>query len=361
MSEKIDPWSSSDIKDYEHVFKEFGLNKFTDYDISDNYLFRRKIVIAHRDFDKIKEAINNKKLFLQMTGIASSGAFHLGHKLNIELFLAIRELGAKSLYGICDIDAYVSRDDKKIKSMEQAKEIAVDNVSDLLALGLEPHEIYVQSQKEKSYYQLTYEISKKITENMFRAIYGHQDLGKMSAVLLQMADILHIQLPENNNKTPTIVGIGIDQDPHARLTRDVTKRLNYDMELPSFIYYKMQKGITESTKMSSSDKNSAVFLTDNKQEIAKKINKAFTGGKISLEEQKEKGGDPNICKIYDIFSFHHKDDKFVENIYDDCKKGKLLCGECKQKCISFLNKFLEEHQQKKEKLKDVAKKIVYGK
>jgi len=360
MNEKIDPWSSKNINNYKHVFKEFGLKEFSDYNISNNYLFRRKIVIAHRDFEKIKQAIDKNKKFIQLTAIASSGNYHLGHKLNIELFLAIKQMGAKCLYGVADIDAYVSRDDKKISSMEQSKKIAVENVCDLLALGLKPEEIYVQSQKEKRYYQLTYEVSKKITENMFKAVYGHQDLGKVSAVILQLADILHLQLPEYEGKTPTIVGIGIDQDPHARLTRDVVKRLNYDMEVPSFIYYTMQSGLTEGTKMSSSEKESAIFLNDKKEDIKKKINKAFTGGKVSLDDQKKNGGTPEICKVYEVFKFHNKEDDFLEKTYKRCKQGNLLCGECKQNCILFLTNLLENHQKKAQENKDLAKKIVYG-
>ena len=80
--------------------------------------------------------------------------------------------------------------------MAKAKEYAVDVVAHLLALGLTKEEIYVQSKKEQRYYEFAFEISKKITENEFKAIYGHLNLGKVSANLLQYADILHLQLKE---------------------------------------------------------------------------------------------------------------------------------------------------------------------
>jgi tryptophanyl-tRNA synthetase len=354
----IDPWGSNKIEDYKHIFKEFGLKKFTYNNIIDNYLFKREIIIAHRDFEKILDCIKNHKTFLQLTGIASSGPYHLGHKLDIDFYLVFKKLGAKSKFVVSDIDAYLSREDYKIPNLNKAKEYAIDNITDLLALGVDEKEIYLQSNQNSNYYTLSYEISKKITENMFKAIYGHIDFGKFGAVLLQIADILHIQLPTEFGKQPTLTGIGLEQDPHARLTRDITKKINYDFEIPSFFYFQHQSGLKEGKKMSSSQIDTAIFLNDTNQEIKRKINKAFTGGRITLEEQKEKGGQPEICKIYEIYKFHNPDSEFLKNTYKECKSGKLLCGECKHKCISFLNKMLEEHKIKKEKAKPIALRIL---
>jgi len=89
---KIDAWGNSKIEDYNHVFKEFGLEEFNYENIVDHYLFKRKILIAQRDFNKISDAIKNKKPFLQLTGIASSGDLHLGHKLDIDFFNLFKNL-----------------------------------------------------------------------------------------------------------------------------------------------------------------------------------------------------------------------------------------------------------------------------
>jgi tryptophanyl-tRNA synthetase len=358
---EINAWGSGRIEDYEHVFEEFGLSKFTEYNLTDSYLFSRHIIIAHRDFSRISDAIKNRKKFLQLTGIASSGDLHLGHKLDIDFYLLFRALGAKSRFCVSDIDGYVSRPDAKVSSIDAAKEIAVRNAADAIALGIPPEEIYAQSQKEKEYYQLTYEISKKITNNMFDAIYGHTDLGKISAVLLQIADILHIQMPFMFGKAPTITGIGIDQDPHARLTRDVSKRLGYSLEVPSFFYFRHLSGLKEGSKMSSSEPDTAIFLKDSPEEVKRKISKCFTGGRESVEEQRKTGGKPEICKVYEILTFHNPDENFVSDTHKNCKSGKLLCGECKKNCIGFLNEMLKEHQEKYKKALPAAKKIVYGK
>ncbi|MCK4808898.1 MAG: tryptophan--tRNA ligase [Candidatus Aenigmarchaeota archaeon] len=357
----FDPWGAGKITDYEHAFKKFGLEKFdkTKFPI-DHYLFRRNLIIAHRDFGKYYDRIKSKKTFLQLTGIASSGDLHFGHKVDIDLFRVFKDLGAKGYFCVCDLDAYTSRSDKKIPDLKTAKEYAVKNAAHLLAFGFISKDIYVQSRKGSRYYEFVFEISKKITSNMFEAVYGHKDLGKVSAVLLQLADIIHVQLPEFFGKNPSLTGIGLDQDPHAKITRDVVKRLPYDLELPSFLYFLHQSGLKEGSKMSSSEPATAIFLEDSPEVVKKKINRTFTGGRDSVDEQREKGGNPDICKVYEFFRFHHPDDLFLADLDKECRSGKILCGECKGNCVKFINDFLEGHQKKYKKALPEARKIVYG-
>lgn len=355
MKNFIDPWGSLDIKDYSKMFKEFGLEKFSDKYKLDYHLFRRNLIIAHRDFSKVYERIKKRKPFIQMTGIASSGKLHLGHKVDIDLFVFFKRF-SKSYFAVSDIDAYVSRE--KIKSLNEAKDYAVSNVADLLALGLSKKDIYVQSRKERRYYEFTFEISKKITRKTFEAIYGHLDLGKVSANLLQYADILHPQLKEYEGRIPSLTSIGLDQDPHAKAVRDIARRMN--MELPSFLYFLHQSGLQKGKKMSSSEPDTAIFLDDNEKEIKRKIAKTFTGGRDSLDEQKRLGGRPDICKVFELYKFHHPNDKFVQNIRKRCESGKLLCGDDKKICNEFLIKMLKNHQKKAKKVLKTAVKIVYG-
>ena len=357
----INPWSGTGIKDYEHVFREFGLKEFPSkwkHSLK-HYLFERDIVIAHRGFETVMKRIEEKKPFINMTGIASSGPLHLGHKLDIDLFLFFKSLGAKNYFAIADIDGYASRE--KIKTVKDAKRIAVDNLAHALALGLDERDVYVQSQMGARYFEFAFELSKKITRNMFEAVYGHVDLGKISAAILQYADILHPQLEEYSGKMPSVTGIGLDQDPHARLTRDIAKRLPYALEMPSFIYFRHQSGLMAGSKMSSSHPETAIFLDDSEEEVKKKVSNAFTGGRETVEKQRRLGGKPEACKVYEILRFHYPNTKKVEEIVRECMAGKRLCGETKAFTIEFLTKFLKEHQRKTERKRNKAEKIVYGK
>jgi len=361
--DQIDPWSSAQVSDYAHVFKEFGLTPFPP-DLAKqigHHFFERNIVIAHRDFEKVFARMKSQKQFINITGIASSGHYHLGHKADIDLFVFFKRHGAVNFFSVSDLDAYVSRPDAKVPSLEKAREFAVSNVADLLALGLSEDDIYLQSRQKPRYYNFAFELSKKITRNTFEAIYGHIDLGKVSANLLQYADILHPQLAEFVGKMPSITGIGLDQDPHARSVRDIAKRLPYPMEIPSFVYFEHQSGLQEGTKMSSSEPHTAIFLNDSLKEVEKKIQKAFTGGRPSVEEHRRLGGIPEICKVCELLKFHQPNKKKYEKTVEEFRSGRMLSGELKQVAVEHFKDFLESHQAKRADNMKKAEKIVFGK
>lgn len=351
----LDPWGSLAISNYEKLFKQFGLSRMHSKLALDHYLFKRNIIVAHRDFDKVYKKIKSKQPFINMTGIASSGPLHLGHKLDIDLFTLFSKFTKNNYFAVADIDAYVSR--PKINTLKMAKDIAVTNLAHALALGIPKNSVYLQSKKDPEYYTFTLSLSKKITENMFRAVYGHLDVGKMAANLLQYADIINPQLEKG--KMPSITGIGLDQDPHAKLTRDLARRIDENVELPSFIYFKHQSGLQKGTKMSASQPDTAIFLDDKLPEIKRKIDKAFTGGRDTIQEQKKKGGQPDICKIYEIQKFHNPNDKLVGKVYSRCRAGKLMCKDCKKLCLKFLESFFKSHNRKLAKTSKIAKKLIY--
>ncbi|AJF59684.1 MAG: tryptophanyl-tRNA synthetase [archaeon GW2011_AR10] len=363
---RIDPWGSGQITDYEHVFKEFGLKPFPEKWSSSlkHYLFERNIVVAHRDFDLVFQKIKTKKPFVNMTGIASSGQLHLGHKADLDLFFFFKKSGARNYFSVSDLDAYLSRPDSSVPSIKKAKQNAVDNLAHALALGLTEKDVYVQSQGSRKnprrYFEFSLELSKKITKNTFEAVYGHVDLGKVAANFLQYADIIHPQLEEFEGKMPSVTGIGIEQDPHARLTRDVARRLPYDLEVPSFIYFQHQSGLREGSKMSSSLPETAVFLNDSAKDAERKIRNAFTGGRPTAEEQKKLGGNPEICKVCELLRFHFPDSKKLGKHIEDYRSGKILDRENKQFAVDFMLPWLEKHQEKAKEKRELAEQIVSG-
>lgn len=357
---RIDPWGAQAVQDYSKLYKEFGLQSFPDAwkKKLDHYIFRRSIVIAHRDFEKVLDRMRAKRPFINITGFATSGPLHLGHKLVVDIFKFFSERGGKNLFTIGDLDAYCSRPDSRVPSLKAAREWAAENIANLLALGLKPHDMYLQSRKEPAYYSFTLELGKKLTPSTVKAVYGELDLGKHSANLLQFADILHGQLPQYFGTMPSITPIAIEQDPHMRLSRDLARKLG--MELPSSIYIKHQPALLGPEKMSSSLPDSAIFLTDAPEVARRKLMTAFTGGRDTAAEHRKLGGNPEICRVCALLRFQHPDDKKVSKIIEDFRSGKLLSGELKQIAAEWLTKFLVDHQQKYKKFEPVAREMVFG-
>lgn len=328
----LDPWGSIEVdEDDQEIFEQFGIEPWDDdeFEEFDHRLADRGMVIGHRDFDRVYDNMEDGS-FINMTGIASSGDLHMGHKVVLDLFTHFQDQGAETYFAVADLDALTTRDD--IESLDQVEESVVNNLANAMSLGVDPENIYLQSQKGGSYKNLAFESGDAMTFNEFESTYGVQDgdtLGKASGVMLQMADILHGQLPENEGQMPSITAVSLDQDPHMRTVRDVARKLPYEFDAPSSIYIAQQAGLQEGKKMSSSEPETAIFLDDSYDEMIAKLEGAKTGGRSSAEKQREMGGVPEDCKVYEAALYHLDDDEAVEQMFEDCVSGENLCGECK--------------------------------
>jgi len=77
--------------------------------------------------------------------------------------------------------------------------------------------------------------------------------------------------------------------------------------------------------------------------------RAKTGGRVTLEEQKEHGGVPDECTVYELMLYHLvEDDNEVLEIRNECMSGDLMCGTCKKRAAGLMEEFLTDHQKKRE-------------
>jgi tryptophanyl-tRNA synthetase len=119
------------------------------------------------------------------------------------------------------------------------------------------------------------------------------------------------------------------------------------------------KGLDGSPKMSKRLMN-YFTLQDKPEAIRQRISNAFTGGRATVEEQRKLGGTPEICPVHDLCLFHFvEDDQEVIKMYNDCRAGKLLCGEHKARTIEKVLKYVQVHKRKKAKFIDKAKEILH--
>ncbi|MDP1696072.1 MAG: tryptophan--tRNA ligase [archaeon] len=356
----VNPWEVSGNIDYEKLSKEFGISPLEKLPsvFEKNILFRRKIIFAHRDVQRILDAIKNKKPFVMMTGLMPTGKFHIGHMIIAQQMIFYQSLGAKIYITIADLEAYNARN----QSLEESKGIAIEEyIKNYIALGLKPEncEIYFQSARSKdakksnAYYRLQNLLAKQVTFNEFKAVYGEITPGKMLSSLLQASDMLHSQLPEFENPLPVVIPVGVDQDPHLRIARDMSQRIKSPKFIQLSSTYNLFVPGLKGGKMSSSDPTSYIAPTETPEEIKKKINRyAFSGGRDTLEEHRKFGGNPDIDISFQYLKMlFESDDKALEKIYKDYKSGKLLSGELKALLIDKVSKFLKIHQARRDKIR----------
>lgn len=360
---KIDPWGSIEIKDYNKIISQFGIDKIKtilNKLPNKHHYFTREIIFGHKSLQTILQAKKDKNPFAMLTGLMPSGKFHFGHKLVADEMIYFQNMGAECYITVADIESYLTRNIK----IKEAKKLAIEEyLINYIALGLKPKKtkFYFQSSGTTEYNNLSKYVSKKTTLNELKSIYGNITPEKIISVFTQVADILYPQLEENGGPKPVVVPVGVDQLNHINLSRDIAYRMKseFNFVLPSAIFHKMMPGLKRN-KMASSDPDSAIFLTDSPQLVERKIKKyAFSGGQPTITEHRKKGGNPDIDVAYQWLTFLEEDEKKLKKIYNDYKSGKLLTSELKEILITKINKFLKTHQKNRENAKKQINKFIF--
>lgn len=226
---RIDPWSSSQSTDYQRIIDQFGLQKF-EYGSIDQptHLHRRGIVFAHRDFQNIDNAQKNSQPHGVLTGLMPSGKMHLGHSMVVEQVRWFQQQGADVTIAVADLESQATRGIPLSKGYEVAIEEYVRNYA---ALGLDPDKTQVYFQSKRAVVQrLGFQLGKRTNLSEFESIYGfggETNLAHVQAPMVQVGDILHPQLEEYGGLRPIVVPVGVDQDPHLRLTRGLASKSNW--------------------------------------------------------------------------------------------------------------------------------------
>ncbi|MFB6158432.1 MAG: tryptophan--tRNA ligase [Candidatus Nanohalobium sp.] len=357
---EIDPWGDVELGNYSEKMDKFGIEPIEEIQdrLPDHRFIRRGIVFGHRGLDELLDARDENEDFAMITGIMPSGVFHFGHKCVVDQIKMYQEMGAQVTIAAADIEAYNTRD----MSLEEARELVVEEyLKNYVALGidLEDVDFYFQSEAGNDHLARAAMFGRYLTQNEMEATYGSADPGKMSAAQVQYADILRPQFPENGGPKPTVVPVGVDQDPHIRLTRDVARKYrDQDFMKPASTYNKFMRGL-QGGKMSSSNPKSYIALTDSVEEAKEKIDQAKTGGQDSLEEHREKGADIEEDMVFELLAFHLiKDDNELERIRREYASGEMLSGELKQIAKEKIEEFLVEHQKKREEAEEEVEQYI---
>ncbi|KAK4336810.1 hypothetical protein RND71_043689 [Anisodus tanguticus] len=373
-NDEVTPWNvktdSATGIDYDKLIKLFGSSKISDELIDRfekltnkkiHYFIKRGIFFSHREFNKILDLYEQKKPFYLYTGRGpSSQALHLGHLIPFIL--------TKWLQETFDIPLVIQlTDDEKFLwkglDIEVARKLAIENAKDIIAMGFDISKTLIFSDLTfmgqcNSFYKNILKIQRNVTFNQVKGIFGFTNsdcIGKIAFPAIQAAPSFSSTFPfifGDRKDIPCLIPCAIDQDPYFRMTRDVAPKLKY--KKPALLHSTFFPALQGAqTKMSSSEDNSSIFLTDKPNEIKNKINKyAFSGGGTTVEEHKEKGGNCDIDISYQYLRFFLEDDERLKQIKEDYTSGKLLTGHLKKELIEVLQKIVEDHRQKREKVTD---------
>ncbi len=356
MTVLVDPWGSSLIEDYERLITEFGLELFSQSLFPEpNRIMRRGVVFAGKDLGIISECIKKKKPFYALSGIMPSGEkLHLGNKMVVEQLRYFQDHGAETYLLVADLESAAARG----VTIEEARKRALDfHVPAYIALGLDPEKTKFYFQSENmDVIKIAFEASQKITLNEFRATYGSADPGRILSSITQIGDMLYPQLKK---RMPGVIPVGIDQAPHLRLARDYIRRAkDKQYFLLSSIHHKFTPALNGDFKMSKSKPESCIELPEDIASIKRKIQKAKTGGRKTLEEHRRLGGVPEDDMVFELLKQHLiEDDAELMKIYTDYKSGKMTSGELKTLAIKAMTTFMTQFQKNLEKARKQVKSL----
>ncbi|OEH79481.1 tryptophanyl-tRNA synthetase [Cyclospora cayetanensis] len=344
-----------------------------------HHMLRRGLFFSHRDLDvllayvlkckaasKPGEGDKTEKAatcpFYLYTGRGpSSESLHIGHLVPF--------IFTKYLQDAFDVPLVIQlTDDEKFLfkenlALEQTQRLAFENAKDIIACGFDVNKTFIFANTDyiKYLYPTMLEIQKRVTFNQTRGIFGFSgsdNIGKVAFPACQAAPSFASAFPSlfgtgpNARTVKCLIPQAIDQDPYFRMTRDVAVRMG--LPKPALVHSRFIPALQGyKTKMSGSVESSSIYVSDSPKEIADKINKfAFSGGRATIEEQRQFGANLTVDVPYQYLTFFLEDDEELARIGEAYSSGKMLTGEVKQRLIKLLQDLIQQHQERRAKVTD---------
>ncbi len=304
----------------------------------------------------------NKKRVL--SGIRATGRLHLGNYLGaVKGMLALQDDPQyETFYMVVDLHTLTTPYDKT-----QLKKSVRDIIIDYLASGLDPEKsaLFVQSMVpehvELAYYFSTVTTVGKMQhlptfKDKVKQYPEHVTMALLNYPVLMAADILIYK--------SGLVPVGIDQEPHLEVTREIARRMNQEFgtDFPEPQRFATKGEYVPSLqgfgKMSKSVEGSSINLTDDLETIQKLIMKVPTDsgkgsssivqGKLRFinEQNEEAGGVAALMEFVELFQGVERRKEY-ENLYTSTG---LRYGDLKKELAEAIYRELQPIQEKRKEL-----------
>jgi tryptophanyl-tRNA synthetase len=339
---------------------------------------RRGIFFSHRDMNALLDCMEKGQPMYLYTGRGpSSSSMHLGHLIPF--------LFTKWLQDAFDVPLVIQMtDDEKFlfkgtydpvsgDNLMHYANLTMENARDIIACEFDYNKTFIFSDLDYvgTMYPNILRICKAVTTNTVNNIFGFDgsaNIGKIAFPAVQAAPsfassfpvVLESPVPREANAL-CLIPCAIDQDPYFRMTRDIAhKMVGKDHGLggkPALIHSKFFPPLQGAEgKMSSSDENSAIFLTDTSEQIEQKIKAhAFSGGQETKNLQEELGANLEVDVSYQWLRFFMEDDEELERIGKEYGSGSgeyWSTGKVKGRLIEVLQELVAGHQERRARISD---------
>jgi tryptophanyl-tRNA synthetase len=356
---RVTPWDVEGSVDYERLVREFGteliseglMKRLVEAAGESNHMLRRRVFFSHRDLNHVLDDHQAGRGFFLYTGRGPSGPMHIGHIIPFYFTKWLQDRFRANLYiQLTDDEKFL--EESRGLTLADTAYWSKDNMLNIAAVGFDPDRTFIFRNTEfmGRMYKIVLKVARKINFSWVRAVFGFNEQTNIGMVFFPAIQIV----PTLFEKRRCLIPAAIDQDPYWRIQRDISEGLGFYKA--AAIHSRFLMPLTGPTgKMSASQPESAVFLTDDPKTVRKKIWQAFSGGQPTVELHRKLGGNPDVDVAYQwLYYFFEEDDSRMEQIRQDYVSGKLLTGELKEILIEKVQRFLEDFSQRRE---EAAEKI----
>ncbi len=365
----LDPWKAEgkfDDNVYTKLIEKFGVEPISTEMLErfervtghePHVLLRRGLFFAHRGLDEILDDVEaGKKIFLYTergpSGKDDGKTLHMGHIIPMKFTVWLQKVfDAVVVFQIADDEKFWFKDN----TFEEIYELGKKNARDIIALGFDPEKTFMFSNHDFK----SHSAYKRVADDLFnivrvkdiQAIFGIPDTapsGQLIWPVYQSTAAFSKAFGNlfNGESIRCLVAYAIDQDPYFRLCRDFGPKLGFLK--PCGIMCRFLPALEGDAKMSTTGAGpvKAVFMSDTPKEVETKIKKyAFSGGRDTLKEHRELGGNTDVDVSYQWLRHFLEDDEELADIKRRYESGEMLTGELKKRCTDLVTEIVLAHQE----------------
>jgi len=332
---------------------------------------RRGIFYSHRDLDQLCDLVERgRRFYIYACRGPSASPSHLGHLVPLMMAKWLQDaFNAPVVVQLTEDEKFLWQghwDPENGDDLEKFQSFTTDSVKDIIALGFDKKKTFVFTDLDYvgNMYANIVRIWKATTYRDTKACFGLQgenNIGQSAFFAMRAASCIpsSFQVPLGEDDLCCLVPCAIDQDPHFQMTRNVASKLvpkSHPLAgKPALLHARFFPALLGAGgKMSDCEVNAAVYLKDTADEISTKVQKyAFSGGRATAKEQKEKGADLNVDVSYQWLRFFLEDDAELERIAQEYGTGQgdyWNTASVKTRLVQELQKTVGRHQKSREEV-----------
>ena len=248
-------------------------------------------------------------------------------------------------------------------TIEECYKFALANAEDIIAIGFDIKKTFIFIDTKflvggygEAFHENVMRMGKRTTINQIKGTFGFGDshnIAEFGFPAMQSATSFATSFPfifgtdpKKAAKIPCLIPCAIDQDPYFRQCRDNAPQLK--LIKPALIHSVFLPSLRGAeTKMSASDLESSIYLSDTDKQIKKKVGNAFSGGQDDRETHRRLGGRTNVDIPFQYLKFFLEDDEELEKIRVAYEKGEMESGEMKSRCTKELQTYVNEFKERR--------------